>query len=132
MKWRFLLIFFPLSASSFSPGLLGKWKPDNLPNIMIHVKEDSVIGTMDDKHSVEMEIVKTEEEEIFLDKIQLKQKPADWFNVIKYKKYITVFQKIRKHGIVCQLFFMDENNLKILSTIGDESHHFLLEKILEN
>jgi hypothetical protein len=132
MKWRFLLLCFPFSASSFSTGLLGKWKPNNIPNIMINVMEDKVIGTMDDKHSVEMEIMKKDEDEIFLDKIQLKRKPADWFNVIKYKKYITIFQKIRRYGIVCQLSFMDEKNLKILSKIGDESHHFLLEKMLED
>ena len=98
---------------------------------MIHVMDEKVVGTMDEKHSVEMEIMKQSKQEIVLGKIKLKQKPYDWFNVIKYKEYIDFFRKIREFGIVCKYGFLDEKSLEISSKIGEEEYRFLLEKILE-
>lgn len=133
MKWKILLfIFFPATVVvSFSVGVLGRWRPGQLPSIMIHVMEEKVVGTVDDRHSVEMTIVRHNKNKIWLDNIQLKKKPSDWFNVIKYKDYIDIFRKIRKMGVACQYDFVDENNLEILSTIGDEQYKFILKKILE-
>jgi hypothetical protein len=133
MKWKILLfIFFPATVVvSFSVGVLGRWRPGQLPGIMIHVMEEKVVGTVDDRHSVEMTIVRHNKNKIWLDNIQLKKKPSDWFNVIKYKDYIDIFRKIRKMGVACQYDFVDENNLEILSTIGDEQYKFILKKILE-
>lgn len=131
MKWKILVFFFPVATVSFSIGILGKWRPDNLSNVMIHVMDEKVVGTMDEKHSVEMEIMKQNKHEIVLGRIKLKQKPSDWFNVIKYKEYIDIFRKIREFGIVCKYGFLDEKNLEISSKIGEEEYRFLLEKILE-
>lgn len=132
MKWKSLLfIFFPAVVVSFSTGIMGKWRPGHLTNVMIHVMEEKVVGTMDEKHCVEMTIVKHDPHEICLDNIQLKQKPFDWFNVIKYKEYIDIFRKIRQYGITCQYGFIDEKNLEISSKIGENEYRFLLEKILE-
>lgn len=131
MKWKILFLFFPVATVSFSTGILGKWRPDNLSNVMIHVMNEKVVGTMDDKHSVEMEIMKQNQQEIVLGRIQLKQKPSDWFNIIKYKDYIALFRKIQQLGIVCKYGFLDEKNLEISSKIGEEEYQFLLEKILE-
>lgn len=132
MKWKILLfMFFPATIVSFSTGILGKWRPNNLSNVMIHVMNEKIVGTMDDKHSVEMEIMKQNQQEVVLGRIQLKEKPSDWFNIIKYKEYINLFRKIREFGIVCKYGFLDEKSLEISSKIGEEEYRFLLEKILE-
>lgn len=132
MKVATLLICFPVVVLSFSTSLLGKWRPDNLPNVMIHVTDESVVGQMDDKHSVEMKIIKHDQEEMFLHKIQLQQKPLDWFNVFKYKEYINIFRKVEKYGIVCKISFLNEKSIEIWSRVGKDKYQFLLEKILED
>ena len=98
---------------------------------MIHVMDKKVVGTMDDRHSVEMEIVKHDTHEICLGNIQLKQKPSDWFNIIKYKDYINLFRKIKQLGIVCEYGLLDENSLEVSSKVGEQEYRILLEKILE-
>lgn len=132
MNWKiFLFMFFPATVVSFSTGILGKWRPGHLTNVMINVMEEKIVGTMDEKHSVEMKIVKHDMREICLENIQLKQKPFIWFDVIKYKDYIDIFRKIRKFGITCQYYFLDEKSLEVSSKIGENEYRFLLEKILE-
>lgn len=126
-----MLLLFPAMVGSFSTGILGKWRPGHLTNVMIHVMEEKVVGTMDDKHSVEMKIIKQDMHEICLDDIQLKQKSLVWFNVIKFKEYINIFQKIRQFGITCQYDFVDEKSIEILSKIGNNEYRFYLEKVLE-
>lgn len=98
---------------------------------MIHVMEEKIVGTMDEKHSVEMKIVKNDTCEICLENIQLKQKPFIWFDVIKYKEYLEIFKKIQQLGITCQYYFLDEKSLEVSSKIGENEYRFLLEKILE-
>ena len=132
MKWKILLfMFFPTAIVSFSTGILGKWRPGHLTNVMIHVMEEKIVGTMDEKHSVEMKIVKHDTCEICLENIQLKQKPFIWFDVIKYKEYLEIFKKIQQLGITCQYYFLDEKSLEVSSKIGENEYRFLLEKILE-
>lgn len=129
MKWKILLfVLFPATVVSFSTGIMGRWRPNHSPNVMIHVMEEKVVGTMDDRHSVEMTIVKQDAHEICLDNLQLKQKPFVWFDVIKYREYVEIFRKIRQCGIVCQYVFLDENIVEISSTIGEEHYRFILEK----
>lgn len=124
-------MWVPGVAVGFPTGLLGKWQPDNLPNIMIHVMDQCVVGTMNEKHSIQMDIKDQKKHEIVLDNIQLRKKPLDWFNVVKYKDYIYIFQKIQEYGIVCRFSFLDEKSLEIWSKIGEKKYRFLLQKILE-
>ena len=125
----FLLL--PAKIVSFSP-ILGKWRPNNAPNVVFHVMENKIIGTMDNKHSVKMEIMEHNRNKIFLDNLQLIRKPQDWFNVFKYQEYLNLFQKIKQNGILCQILFLDENQLEIGSLIGDIRYTIFLEKILDN
>lgn len=131
MKWKVWFLLFPTATVSFPSGLLGKWRPDNLPNIMIHVMDQCVVGTMNEKHTVQMDIRYQKTHEIILDNIQLQKKPSDWFNVVKYKDYIRIYKKIKEYGITCNFSFRDEKNLEIWSKIGEEKYQFLLQKILE-
>lgn len=94
--------------------------------------ENKIIGTMDNKHSVKMEIMEHNRNKIFLDNLQLIRKPQDWFNVFKYQEYLNLFQKIKQNGILCQILFLDENQLEIGSLIGDIRYTIFLEKILDN
>lgn len=131
LNWKVGFLVMQVVAVAFPTGLLGKWRPDNLSNILIHVTDQSIMGTMDEKHSVWMEIKDQKTHEIFLDNLQVKKKPVDWFNVVKYRDHIRIFQKIQQNGIVFQYTFLDEKSLEIRSKIGEENHRFILLKILE-
>jgi hypothetical protein len=125
MKWKFLLIFFPVGTCSFS--FIGKWR---VMDVIIDAKETHVIGTINENKSiVEMEIKEYSTDKIVLDNLNIIKKPKDWFNVVKYKNHVDIFRKIKKEGLVCGLSFIDENNLMVEPQIGEEDCRFVLLRI---
>lgn len=129
MRWK-ILFFFPITIKAFR--LFGVWNIENQKNIVIYVKENHIEGVMNEKQSVEMEITKINENTIFLDNMKVLKRPADWFNIIKYKNYIDIFKKIRHHGIVCEYYFKDENNIHVKPHIGDERFEMILYRLPQN
>lgn len=96
---------------------------------MIHVVDKNIIGTMNDKQAIEMNIIDHDQNKIVLNNLKIKQKPPDWFNIVKYKDYIKIFQKVRQYGIVCDICFLDEDSLEIKSQIGEQYFQFILSRI---
>lgn len=130
MKWKTLLILFPVATWSFS--FIGKWKPENLANIIIHAKETHVIGIVSENKSIiKMEIKEYDKKKIVLNNINVVKKPFDWLNLAKYKDYIGIFNKIQNEGLVCEFDFLDENNLIINPQIGEENYKFILNRLDE-
>ena len=125
------MIILPMSVLSFSPILLGKWKPHNVEEFTICVMEESIIGSTSKKQSVEMEIKEKHENRIVLDKIKIREKPTDWLNVIKYKNYIMIFNEIKKYGLVCEFLLIGEDRVEIRPQIGNKKYSFVLERFTE-
>jgi len=125
MKWKILLIFFPVGACSFS--FVGKWR---VSNIIIDAKETHIIGTINENKTImEMEIKEYNTDKIVLENLHIIKRPKDWFNLVKYKDHLDIFNKIKKEGLVCGLSFIDEDNLVVEPQIGDEDYRFVLLRV---
>lgn len=122
-----MFFLFPMASCSFC--LLGSWRPANLPEVVIHIQEQTVIGVWDQDKSVEMDIQKLVPNKIELKNMRVKQRPSDWYNVMKYKSFLGMFQKIKQYGLLCQLSFLDNDNVVVEPTIGKESFKFLMFRI---
>lgn len=51
---------------------------------------------------------------------QVERKPSDWYNVVKYSTFIRYFHKIQKHGMVIWCQILNDNEMIISGSIGDE------------
>lgn len=122
-------------AFSF-PVIIGSWMPQ--PHFEQHQQQHQPYGTIeisnenvvlgDDHRSIQFDIIEFTHNKIVLQNIQVNKKPPDWYNVIKYKKYIDLYHKVRHHGIVCQYTFYDENSVEVRSNINDTLYTFLLTR----
>lgn len=127
MKWKMLFLLFPVTAWSFC--IIGKWSPINSPEVVIDVQEKTVIGLLDNDKSVQMDIQYLWEDRLQLDNVQLIQRPSDWYNVVKYRSFIKIFQKIKQYGLLCQIYFLNNNHLIVEPQIGKETFKLMLMRI---
>lgn len=127
LKLRFLVALFCRAVMSYP--IVGKWVPTNMSGVILDVSETHVIGTMNEKESVEMKIVGLNEKIFTLNDLRIRKKPADWFNAIKYKDHIDMFQKIKHYGIVCHFNFINNGDiLEIRPKIGESEYEFILTR----
>lgn len=132
MKRGMIFFLFPMGVVSFS--LFGIWRPDNLTNIRINIKENVVVGTMEDNQSaVQMDIVHGSQSKR-LRNLRLVKKPDDWYNFTKYKDYIYLFKKIlqEQEGIQCDYSFLDHDKILVEPQIGEDKHQIILYRMDKN
>lgn len=120
MKWQLLFMVFWRVLYAYP--WLGRWVPENMKNVVIHVKHEYVVGTIDDNQSVQMKIRDVGKNMMILDTIEIQRKPRDWMNVVKYRNHIEIFRKIKDHGIECEFHFIDENKMNVKPKIGDNTY----------
>lgn len=121
-----LFVFCKVVVISSYP-LMGRWVA-NIPGVVVDIGKTHVIGTVNEKESVEMKIVRTGENTVALNDLRVRKKPPDWFNIVKYKNHFDIFQKIKQYGLICHFHFIDHDLLEVRPEIGDSVYEFTLSR----
>lgn len=133
----FLLCFLQLiMGNDFFLILRGKWNIYNgkkdLPSFivnqdMIESKSDSGHLTIDTKDTYYSKNNKTMIME--LENINIKRKPKDWYNFVKYSKFIYYFNLIQKNGLHLEIIFLQPNQIEVNCSSNDVNFgQIVLEK----
>ena len=117
-------------GNSFVPP--GKWVIQNreFPYFMVEKKND--ILTISNNSVIRMStknwFCEDDTYTFELDNLRLIKKPNDWYNIKKYFRYITIYNKIRSDGLKIILrISLDE--AEVMYRFEDEDYIFVLKKI---
>jgi hypothetical protein len=77
-----------------------------------------------------MNMVLSEENRIRLYNFQIVQQPPLWDNLSKYMKYLPLFTKVRKNGVVCEFSFLSEDTVRLESVVEGQPHHVVLTRVV--
>lgn len=125
MKLWVRWFFFPLmTVGAFS--LFGTW---HMGNVRFNIQEHVVTGTAN--HSIIQMDFHPYHDPPRLRNLRVVKRPSDWYNVAKYRDYISVFTRVlqEKEGIVCHYSFLGEDRLLVEPQIGKDRHPFLLHRV---
>lgn len=140
MVSRLLISLLVLVGSCRGFVLQGNWKlvhdKDFLPpTVLFHVKEHEISTKTDTAAMLFTGIDWTRRGnliELDIAGIDVLKYPRDWYNVMKYRRYATVFDGARKYGIKALIDIGDEDTLMITATVGEKfatTTPFLLKRV---
>lgn len=121
------MMLIPSWAWSFV--ISGLWKTNN---VLIHIQDNKLTG-MFQQSIVEMNIdCHLEKNKVRLFNFQVVKKPSDWYNLSKYKRYMRIFQKIKKDGLECELSFIEKDMVRVGSFVEGKQYELFLSRMKED
>jgi hypothetical protein len=105
--------------------LTGHWYVDKKPTIEFIIDSSEIVMI---NHEVGSRIAigsspwewRNQSYQTHLQNLRMVERPHDWFNILKYSKYMGYTEKIRQHGIIVRAIVYDSDRIKIQADIATD------------